>query len=222
MNWIWTLLWLVVAVVVGAVARPFWADYSFQILTIVVFLNAMATIGLWQTAARRPEKLKKKFLKRVWNSKPITPKHQPPPPLKKGYAVGDAELQFFSDFEDFANVINGSLADPNIYHHGNPWRLQELPNAELSLWASGGGPAYGRTYAVFHNQARVGEIEVVNPFSNGPRADAYGLRDARPPCQAILRTRSSVAILATMTAAPITSAGRFSPRGPRGIIPSPL
>src|SRR5262245_33909057 len=57
MNWIWTLLWLLLIAVVGVVVRPFWDEYSFQILTIVVFLNAIATINLWQKAARRPEKL---------------------------------------------------------------------------------------------------------------------------------------------------------------------
>jgi len=40
---------------------------------IIVFLNAMATLTLWRTAARRPEKLKKQFLNRLWRSKPITP-----------------------------------------------------------------------------------------------------------------------------------------------------
>jgi len=160
MTWIWTLLWLLLATVVGVVARPFWDEYSFQILTIVVFLNAIATISLWQTAARRPEKLKKKFLKRVWNSKPITPKHQPPLPLKKGYAVGNAELQFFSDFEDFGDVVNSWLADPDVHPHNSPWRLQELPRSELSKLWGGSGPTYGRTYAVFHNQVRIGEIEV--------------------------------------------------------------
>jgi hypothetical protein len=65
MNWIWTLLWLLLIAVVGVVVRPFWDEYSFQILTIVVFLNAIATINLWQKAARRPEKLKKKFRNRL-------------------------------------------------------------------------------------------------------------------------------------------------------------
>jgi hypothetical protein len=159
MNWIWTLLWLLLLAVVGVVVRPFWDEYSFQILTIVVFLNALATITLWQTAARRPEKLKKKFRKRIWESKPITPKHEPPPPLKKGYAVGEAELQFFSDFEDFANVVNSWLADPDVHPHNSPWRLQELPKSEL-LKLGMSGPTYGRTYAVFHNQVRPGKIEV--------------------------------------------------------------
>jgi hypothetical protein len=132
---------------------------AFEILAIVVFLNILATIELWRRAARRPEKLKRRFRKRVWESKPITPKHQPPPPLKKGYAVGNAELQFFSDFEDFANVVNGWLADPNNYPHGSPWRLQELPESELSALGMD-SPTYGRRYAVFYNQVRLGEIEV--------------------------------------------------------------
>src|SRR3989442_149107 len=58
--------------------------------------------------------------------------------------------------------------------------------------------------------------------SSGDNALARALAPARP-----LRVRpdlglgvsiiSPVAILPTMTAAPITSAGRFSPRGPRGM-----
>src|SRR5262245_8467989 len=133
----------------------------FEILTIVVFLNAMATITLWQRAARRPEKPKGKFRNRLWRSEPITPKHQPPPPLKEGLFVREAQLQFFSDFEDFANVINSWLTDQYVHPHGSPWRLQELPKSELlKLYRGSGGPVYGRTYAVFHNQVRVGEIEV--------------------------------------------------------------
>ena len=50
---------------------------TLEILAIIVFLNVAATITLWRTAARRPEKLKKKFLERVWDSEPITPKHEP-------------------------------------------------------------------------------------------------------------------------------------------------
>jgi hypothetical protein len=160
MNWIWMLLWLLLAAVVGVVAKPFWDEYSFHILTIVVFLNAIGTINLWQTAARRPEKLKKKFRNRLWRSEPIVPKHQPPPPLnEKAYGVHKETLQFFNDFEDFANVVNSWLADPDIYPNNNPWRLQELPKSEL-LKLGAGGPTYGRTYAVFHNQVRLGEIEI--------------------------------------------------------------
>jgi hypothetical protein len=127
---------------------------SFEILAIIVFLNVAATITLWRTAARRPEKLKKKFLDRLWHSKPITPKHQPPPPLEEVLFVRkEAWLQFVSDFEDFANVVNWHLVG------WAPWRLQELPTFELSKLADT-SPAHGRRYAVFHNQARLGGIEV--------------------------------------------------------------
>jgi len=165
MNWIWTLLWLPLAAVVGVVVRPFWDEYSFQILTIVVFLNVIVTITLWQKAARRPEKLKKKFRKRLWDSEPITPKHQPPPLKEEWVGVfgknrTEELIQFFSDFKDFANVVNAWLADPDVHPHHNPWRLQELPKSELSKLWGGSGPTYGRTYAVFHNQVRIGEIEI--------------------------------------------------------------
>jgi hypothetical protein len=124
---------------------------TFEILTIIVFLNVAATITLWRTAARRPEKLKKKFRDRLWWGEPITLKHEPPPPLKTGM-IRNPE-QFSSDFEDFANVINWHWVDYA------PWRVQELPTLELSKLADS-GPAYGRRYAVFHNQARIGEIEL--------------------------------------------------------------
>jgi hypothetical protein len=122
------------------------------LVSIIVFVNLGLTIELWRRAVRRPEKLKRKFRNRLWWSKPITPKHEPPPPLKTGMGVRNPE-QFSSDFEDFANVINWHLLDYA------PWRLQELPTFELSKLAIS-QPAYGRRYAVFHNQARVGEIEL--------------------------------------------------------------
>ena len=75
-----------------------------------------------------------------------------PASTETGMGVRNPE-QFSSDFEDFANVINWHLVDYA------PWRLQELPTFELSKLAIS-QPAYGRRYAVFHNQARVGEIEL--------------------------------------------------------------
>src|SRR5437868_1578338 len=95
------------------------------LVSIIVFVNLGLTIELWRRAVRRPEKLKRKFRNRLWWSKPITPKHEPPPPLKTGMGVRNPE-QFSSDFEDFANVINWHLVD---YAR---WRLQELPTFELS------------------------------------------------------------------------------------------
>src|SRR5262249_31828949 len=91
---------------------------------IIVLVNLTLTIELWRRAARRPEKLKRKFLNQLWRTKPIMPKHQPAPPLERGVKKDPAK--FSSDFEDFANVINCYLIDRA------PWRLQELPTIELS------------------------------------------------------------------------------------------
>jgi hypothetical protein len=148
---------------------------TFEILVIIVLINVVATIGLSRRAALRPQKPKRKFRNRLWRSKPITPKHERPPPLEKGYAVGEAELQFFADFEDFADVVNSSLTDPYFHPHSSPWRLQELPKSEL-LHLGGHRPTYGRTYAVFHNQERLGEIEIkpdLNYTTQDPRVTAY-------------------------------------------------
>jgi hypothetical protein len=121
------------------------------LVNTIVFVNLALTIELWRRTARPGEKIKKKFRDRLWLGKPITPKHESPPPLKTGM-IRKPE-QFNRDFEDFANVINWHLVDYS------PWRVQELPTLELSKLAAA-HPAYGRHYAVFHNQARVGEIEV--------------------------------------------------------------
>ena len=148
------------------------------LVNIIVFVNLALTIELWRRAARRPEKLKRKFLNRLWRSKPITPKHEPPPPLKKdAWGVGKEELQFFSDFEDFANVVNSWLTDPYVHPHNSPWRLRELPKSELLMpLTDTSGPIYGRSYAVFHNQVRVGEIELepgLNYSTQNPRVTIH-------------------------------------------------
>src|SRR5262245_41468896 len=117
--WRW-LLFVPLGLALGLVVSSFWTSYSFEILTVVVFLNAMATITLWQRDARRPEKLRKKFLNNLWRGKPLTPKHERPPPLKAGeWGVDKEDLQFFSDFEDFADVVNSWLTDPYAHPHGS-------------------------------------------------------------------------------------------------------
>jgi hypothetical protein len=45
-------------------------------------------------------------------------------------------------------------------HQDGPWRLQELPKSELLKLGPHDSPSYGRRYAVFHNQVRLGEIEI--------------------------------------------------------------
>jgi hypothetical protein len=47
---------------------------SFNVLVVIVMFNVIATITLWLTAARRPEKLKKKFFAALVANKPIVPR----------------------------------------------------------------------------------------------------------------------------------------------------
>ena len=113
--------------------------------------------------ATRAPKLKKKFLKRLLHSEPITPKHQPAKTIggQFGSHVSEEVRAFFADFADFANVVNWWLADEHV---DSRWRLQELPETELSLHGVFDcGPIFGRSYAVFYNQVRIGELEL-HPF----------------------------------------------------------
>jgi len=65
--------------------------------------------------------------------------------------------------KSFANVVNWYLASP--HYDGRPWRLQELPEADLSLHGNfDSGPVYGRSYAIFHNQQRLGILEISDGF----------------------------------------------------------
>jgi hypothetical protein len=139
-------------------------DVSFEVLSIVVILNVMATIALWRSSARKPAKLKKKFIAALRTDKPIVPNHRSPKAVGESIGLRDEDRQFFGDFEDFANVVNWWLADPHV---GGPWRLQELPEMELMLSYSD-MPDFGRRYAIFHNQVRLGELEI----SSGRHYDA--------------------------------------------------
>ena len=150
----------------------------FDFLTIVVIVNALATFVLW--SERRPEKIKKKFRKQLYDTEPITPKHRPPKAIggKFESLVSKEDRVFFADFADFANVVNWWLADEHVRSR---WRLQELPETELRLpMVFSGyepqGPTFGRSYAVFYNQARLGALEVKPHFSysaDDPRVITY-------------------------------------------------
>jgi hypothetical protein len=129
---------------------------SFNVLVVIVILNVLATIALWRTAARRPGKLKMKFFAALIDNKPIVPRHQRPKSVGEGWGVHDQDRKFFADFEDFADVVNWWFDDT---HDGGPWRLQELADTELRLGFHD-SPTYGRRYDIYHNQVRVGTLEL--------------------------------------------------------------
>jgi hypothetical protein len=131
---------------------------TLELLAVLLFLNLLATISLWRTSARKPETLKRKFLKALLHSGPIMPQHHSPKSIGEGFAslVDEEDQRFFDDFRDFARVVNWWLADKDV---GGPWRLQELPDTELTLHFSD-MPNFGRRYSIFHNQVKVGILEV--------------------------------------------------------------
>jgi hypothetical protein len=142
----------------------------FEVLAIILLLNVGATIALWGTAVRQPRALKKNFLKKLRNSTPIAPNHQPPKISGEEFSslVPKEDRRFFDDFEDFGKVVNWWLANEHV---GGPWRLQELPDAELSLRSSD-TPVFGRRYAIFHNQIRLGTLELGPGFDYSPEKPA--------------------------------------------------
>src|SRR5262245_66568399 len=96
---------------------------SFDFLTIVVIVNALATFVLWSATAGK--KIKKKFRKQLYDTKPITPKHQLPKAIcgKLESLVSKEDRVFFADFADFDTVVNWWLAGQYVR---SLCRLQEL------------------------------------------------------------------------------------------------
>jgi hypothetical protein len=163
---------------------------TFEVLTVIVFLNVIATISLWHAAARKPDKLKKKFLSKLRDSKPISPKHRPPKNIGDdafpSLATREDRL-FFDDFRDFADVVNWWLGDEHV---GGPWRLQELPDTELRLSLGDSRPSFGRRYDIFYNQVPVGTLESIVAvraplprFASVPSAPSVSAKAMMaPPC----------------------------------------
>ena len=60
----------------------------------------------------------------------------------------------------FADALNHRF-EPN-----EPWRLQERPNAELTV-----EPEYGRRYEIFFNEYSVGNLQIFASHHYGPGAD---------------------------------------------------
>ena len=127
-------------------------EMSFELVTVW----QLSRCGERQQADRA--KLKKKFIKALRGSEPIVPKHQPPKSIGESVPslVRREDRLFFDDFRDFGTVVNWCLADEHV---GGPWRLQELPNTDLSLNFSH-MPDFGRRYDIFYNQVPLGTLEV--------------------------------------------------------------
>jgi hypothetical protein len=145
-------------------------DAMATVLFVIALINAAATIALWRQAVRRPARPTKQFIKTLLHSEPVVPKHGRP--TKWSFyaddeahlakysrtrlgAVRAGERAFFQDFADFGEVMNDWLHCLEL-----PWRLQELPDNELQMFSQEPPPSYGRRYLIFHNQARLGRLEM--------------------------------------------------------------
>jgi hypothetical protein len=129
---------------------------NYDVLTILVVITALATLSLWRNTNRpKFKQLNKKFRKALWESGPIEPKHEKPKIVSPYNHFDEYEAKFFSEFDDFADVMNWYLADDAIT---SPWRLQELPDNDVGTADT--GPMVGRAYAVFYNHIKVGKLKI--------------------------------------------------------------
>ncbi len=141
---------------------------SYEILTTIVAINAFVTLVLWRQVNKkinRPLGPNKKGAKALWHSDPIVPKHDPPKEagVSVPSLVDDADRFFFEDFREFVDVLNWWLADKHI---GSSFRLQELPDDDMSLNVDfESGPTFGRCFALYYNQMKIGRIEI-HPVSS--------------------------------------------------------
>jgi hypothetical protein len=97
--------------------------------------------------------------------------------------------------------------------------LRELPDKVIQIFINFGLVFFCDTH--FSHLARAARLAISDRFS----CESFSARAFAPALPLLVRPDfgrnvsliSPVAILATITAAPITSAGRLSPRGPVGI-----
>lgn len=90
----------------------------------------------------------------LFDAEPIEPKHEPPRDLASAgisSLVTPADEAFFEDFRAFSVIANAR------YLHRGPWRLRETPQV---LVGRGQDPEHGRSYALFHNRYRIGQLEL--------------------------------------------------------------
>jgi hypothetical protein len=145
-------------------AKLWGAIVSYEVLVVIVAINAVATLSLWRQMANkvsRPTGLNKKAAKALYESAPIVPRHDPPKVVGGGFPlVNDIDRAFFADFKEFADVVNWLLADKYV---ASRFRLQDLPDGTVSIDFVPDGnsdPIPGRCFALYYNQTRVGRLEI--------------------------------------------------------------
>jgi hypothetical protein len=119
--------------------------------------------------------LDKEAAKLLWRSDPIVSKHHPPyfdAGQFEGFLIAREALryrEFFTDFEEFADVMNWWLANMGKYV-ASRFRLQDLPDDRVgSQWWNDqkghwerSGATRGRSFRLYYNQYPVGLLQV-NP-----------------------------------------------------------
>jgi hypothetical protein len=137
---------------------------SYEVLSLIVALNAVVTFFLFVEKANRPARLSRKIAKLLWRSDPIVPRHDPPKidvgKFSHGNPIFEREVrsnrEFFLDFKEFAGVVNSALAESYV---ASRFRLQDEPEVEVSIVRTE-GPTPGRCFRLYYNQYPVGRLEI--------------------------------------------------------------
>jgi hypothetical protein len=135
---------------------------SYEVLVGIVVVNCVVTLCLWAAlwnAARfkadTPPRtvLNSKVANVFWDSKPISPRSEPPDAAKTiEYLSNKANpnlREFFQDFEPFVHVANNYLAEYVNFR----FRLKDLPNTEYDRMPL-------RRFQIFYNRTVVGELNI--------------------------------------------------------------
>jgi len=130
---------------------------TYEVLIIIVVINAVATLTIWRKVASKSNRgrprLNNKAATALWRSDPPDVAGGKYPSL-----ADDVDQLFFVDFKDFADVVNWWLGNEAI---ASAFRLQELPDDHLRLNPID-QPVLGRCFAIYYNQTQVGRLEITS------------------------------------------------------------
>lgn len=154
-------------------------NYDLVITILIVFYFAAMAYHRFARVQQRSPYPKKKIVNALCCGEPIEPKHQRP---ESTTDTLEPDRRFFSDFADFAGVVNEHLGKDNRCWS---WRLQETPSKRAGIYE-----AAGRSYEVFCSQQSMGKIQIRATIDFSRPICHYG--ESRDGSEPLHRVRTTV------------------------------